>query len=394
MRPRRSLVAAGVVVIVGAGAALALRATSHSSGSSASAASPTTVAAPTNTTRITRRDLVDSTTVSGTVTFGDTRALRVAGASSSSSSSSSSSASSARGTANSSATSASTSSSSNVITALPAVGTVISLGQTVFEVDGAPGPALLYGARPMWRTLQNGVDDGVDVAQLEYNLAVLGYTDNGNMTVDDHFSSATTAAVEAWQTARGLTANGVVQPSDIVYEPGAVRVASLTASLGDSASGEIMQVTDTTELVHVALDPTDSSFVKIGAPVSVTLADNRVVSGVYYSLGSVATTSSSGGGGGGGNTSTTVDLWIAFPKLPSGLLDQEPVSAALVTDRAANVLSVPTSALLALSEGGYALQVVQPDGSTKLVGVQTGKFAGGFVQVSGAISEGQRVVTA
>jgi peptidoglycan hydrolase-like protein with peptidoglycan-binding domain len=393
MRPRRSLVAAGVVVIVGASAALAVHATSRSSGSSASAASPTTVAAPTNTVRITRRDLVDTTTVSGTVTYGDTHALRVAGTSSSSNASSSSSSSSRSAASSSTASSASTSSSSNLVTALPSVGTVLALGQTVFEVDGAPGPALFYGPRPMWRTLQNGVADGVDVAQLEYNLAALGYTDNGNMTVDDHFSSATTAAVEAWQTARGLTANGVVQPSDVVYETGPVRVASLTASLGDAASGEIMQVTGTNELVHVALDPTDSSFVTIGAPVSITLADNRVVNGLYYSLGSVAQTSSSGNGN-NANTSTTVDLWIAFPKVPSNLLDQEPVSVALVTDRAANVLSVPTSALLALSEGGYALQVVQPDGTTKLVGVQTGKFAGGFVQVSGAISEGQQVVTA
>lgn len=270
---------------------------------------------------------------------------------------------------------------------------MLKLGQTVFEVDGAPGPALLYGPRPMWRTLENGVDDGLDVQQLETNLAFLGYTENGNMTVDEHFSGATEAAIEEWQSARGLSATGIVQPSDVVYEPGPIRVASLTASLGDAASGEIMQVTDTTELVHVALDPTDSSFVKVGAPVSITLADNRIVSGVYQSLGTVATTSSSGQGN-NANTSTTVDLWIAFPKLPSGLLDEEPVSVALVTDRAANVLSVPTSALLALAEGGYALQVVQPDGSTRLVGVQTGKFAGGFVQVSGAISEGQQVVTA
>jgi len=49
------------------------------------------------------------------------------------------------------------------------------------------------------------------------------------------------------------------------------------------------------------------------------------------------------------------------------------------------------SALLALREGGYALQ--RPDGT--LVAVRTGMFAGGLVEVSGkGLAEGSKVVTA
>jgi hypothetical protein len=52
------------------------------------------------------------------------------------------------------------------------------------------------------------------------------------------------------------------------------------------------------------------------------------------------------------------------------------------------------SALLARASGGYALEVV--DGSTtRLVSVETGSYADGYVEVSGSgISEGTKVVTA
>jgi hypothetical protein len=50
---------------------------------------------------------------------------------------------------------------------------------------------------------------------------------------------------------------------------------------------------------------------------------------------------------------------------------------------------VPVSALLALSEGGYGLEVVDDDGTTSIVSVTTGLFADGKVQVEGdGITEG------
>jgi len=59
------------------------------------------------------------------------------------------------------------------------------------------------------------------------------------------------------------------------------------------------------------------------------------------------------------------------------------------------VLAVPVSALLALSGGGYGLEVVEPSGVHRLVAVHTGMFAGSLVQVSGAaIVAGTRVVVA
>ncbi len=58
---------------------------------------------------------------------------------------------------------------------------------------------------------------------------------------------------------------------------------------------------------------------------------------------------------------------------------------------------MPTTALLALAGGGDAVEVVDPNGSHRLVGVTTGIFdsQSGLVEVSGSgLSAGQNVVAA
>lgn len=75
--------------------------------------------------------------------------------------------------------------------------------------------------------------------------------------------------------------------------------------------------------------------------------------------------------------------------------DQAPVSVNIVSARASHVLAVPLSALMALSGGGYAVQVTQGSGahaSTRLVPVQIGLFDDTLVQVSGpGLAVGMRV---
>jgi hypothetical protein len=71
------------------------------------------------------------------------------------------------------------------------------------------------------------------------------------------------------------------------------------------------------------------------------------------------------------------------------------VQVSLTVQRVQHVLAVPVSALLALSGGGYGLEVVTPSGRHHLVGVHTGVFASGDVQVSGTgLAPGMRVVVA
>jgi hypothetical protein len=69
-----------------------------------------------------------------------------------------------------------------------------------------------------------------------------------------------------------------------------------------------------------------------------------------------------------------------------------------ITNAAAHgALAVPVASLLALAGGGYAVEVVEADGTHHLVGVTTGIFddQAGLVQVTGdGVDAGQRVVVA
>jgi hypothetical protein len=79
----------------------------------------------------------------------------------------------------------------------------------------------------------------------------------------------------------------------------------------------------------------------------------------------------------------------------TGSNNGEAVQVALTVQRVRHVLGVPIAALVALAGGGYGLEVVAPSGQHHLVGVRTGVFAGGEVQVVGqALTPGTRVVVA
>ena len=387
---RRRRIATGVVAVAIVAVAGAAIAGSRSSDGSAHAATTATTLARV-TAKVARQDLVATTTITGTLSYGAAHAIKVAGSSGGSSSSGSSSAASAQ----SAAASTTTAATASVITALPALGTVIKQGGQLFEVNGAAGPVLWYGSRPMWRSLYNGVADGLDVVQLEQNLAALGYTHGGQMVVDSHFDLSTGNAIADWQAARGLTKTGIVSTSDVVYGSGPIRVASYGAAVGDNAAGSIYNVTGTTRSIQVALDPANQTYVAQGAKVSVTLPDTKVVQGVVLSIGTVATVATSGGNGGGNaSTTTTIPVTIVLTTNPKDALDDSPVTINLVTSRAKNALTVPVNALLALAEGGYALEKVNADGTTTLVAVKPGQFANGFVEVAGNVSEGETVVSA
>jgi hypothetical protein len=79
----------------------------------------------------------------------------------------------------------------------------------------------------------------------------------------------------------------------------------------------------------------------------------------------------------------------------TGTGDGIAVQVSLTVQSVHHVLAVPIAALLALAGGRYGLEVVEPSGHHRLVGVSTGVFAGGEVEVSGSrLVPGTRVVVA
>jgi peptidoglycan hydrolase-like protein with peptidoglycan-binding domain len=313
----------------------------------------------TATAAVARRDLRATEEVDGTLGYGDTRKV--------------------------------VNGRQGTITALPAEGAVVTRGKALYRVDGKPVP-LLYGRLPAWRALSAGVDDGPDVRQLEQNLVALGYDPDRAVTVDDHFTWATRAAVRRWQEALGLEETGTVRPGDAVWQPGPVRVASRKAAVGDSVrpGSPILEVTDTTRQVTIDLDASRQPYVRAGDRVELELPGGRTTTGRVASVGKVATVPA---GDGAGEGDPTVELVVSLDDAKAtGRLDQAPVDASITTEVRKGVLAVPVSALLALAEGGYAVEV-ERDGRRQLVGVETGLFADGQVEVEGqGLRAGDRVV--
>jgi hypothetical protein len=97
-----------------------------------------------------------------------------------------------------------------------------------------------------------------------------------------------------------------------------------------------------------------------------------------------------------GTTSPTIAV-IVSPSDPkaTGRWDQAPVQVGITTDRVRNALAVPVTALLARTNGGYAVEVAGVAGARHLEPVSLGLFddADGLVQVThSALKAGQDVV--
>jgi hypothetical protein len=289
-------------------------------------------------------------------------------------------------------------------TALPEIGQVVKEGQVLYRVNGSP-VILLYGATPAYRTLSEGVT-GEDVTELNADLVSLGHAKRSDLSpTPDSFSYWTKVGVESLQASLGETQNGIVTLGQAVFLPSAVRVTSLSGQLGGVAEpGQpVLEGTSTAREVTIDLDAAMQSEVRVGDPVMITLPDGSTIPGLVASVGTVATASSSssssgdsGGGGGSGDSAPTVTVEVT-PTDPAatGSLDQAPVQVAITNDTAPNALVVPVNALVALSSGGYAVEVVSPAGVHSVTTVTVGLFddADNLVQVTGpGLSVGQRVV--
>lgn len=297
---------------------------------------------------------------------------------------------------------------------LPKVGQIISEDQAVYAVSNQPVP-LLYGSVAAYRAFGVGMSPGADIGELTHDLIALGY--GAGLVQSDSYTAATAAAVQRWQTALGLPATGQILLGEVVFEPGPIRVTTVTPSVGQaigSGSGgggggaTVLTATSTTPIVTVDLAVTDEYLIKPGDAVTIVLPDGTsTVGGTVQSVGDVATCPGGGGSGsgssvadvspcsssGGGNNSTpTVTMTISLDSTPPGAtLDQAPVNVNITSQTADGVLAVPVNALLALQGGGYGVEVVS-GGTTRLVAVTTGLYSNTLVQISGAgITAGTKV---
>jgi multidrug efflux pump subunit AcrA (membrane-fusion protein) len=286
---------------------------------------------------------------------------------------------------------------SSSYTALPVAGQVIAPGQPLWSVDGRP-VVLLPGTLSPWRAFTAGLTPGPDVAALNRALVDLG--DGDGLPVSDTFTGATVAAIDRLQGSLGLPQTGTLPLGSVLFARTALRVTAVHPQLGApvTAGAPVLDVTSTSPIVNVALPVDQSYLVKVGDPVTVKLPDGTTASGTITAVGNVATTTTPTSGPSANTPSATINVTVTMPQ-PTGAasLDQAPVTVNITNGTASNVLAVPTTALLPLAGGGYAVEAVAADGAHHLVPVTTGIFddQAGMVEVSGAgLAAGQKVVAA
>jgi hypothetical protein len=358
-RRRDGWAAAGLVVVLAAGAAAAWRAGAFSPAASSGvgqqgAAAPTTAA-------VTRQDIAATTPVTATLGYAGSYPVREQGG--------------------------------GTLTWLPPAGQVISQGHALYRVDNGTPVVLLYGSVPDWRAMSEGTT-GADVTQLNHDLVALGDADGAGISALgwDYFSWETKAGVQKLQSALGISSPpGSLPLGQVLFEPEAIRVSQVTGSLGGPASGPVLAATSDRHVVTIPLDAAQQSQVKAGDKVTVTLPDGKTTPGVVSAVGRVATTA-----GSGPNASTTipVEVTLTDPRA-AGILDQAPVTVDITTATARSALVVPVAALLAQASGGYDVERAGPGNTRRYVPVTAGPIfddSDGLVQVTGALTPGQRVV--
>jgi hypothetical protein len=355
-RGRRRWVALGIVAVVAAGVVSAWRAGVFSPAASSGAGQQ---GAPPATAAVTRQDIAATTPLTATLGYAGSYPVRGQGG--------------------------------GTLTWLPSAGQVIRQGHALYKTDNGSPVVLLDGSVPAWRSLDEGVT-GEDVSQLNHDLVALGDADSADISALgwDYFSWATAAGVAKLQSALGVSSpSGSLPLGSVVFEPEAIRVGQLTGSLGGPASGPVLAATSDRHVVTVPLDASQQGEVKAGDRVTVTLPDGTTP-GVVSSVGTVATTSQSGG-----NATTTIPVQVTLTDpQAAGTLDQAPVTVNITTATARGALVVPVTALVAQSPGRYVVEVVGPENTRRWVPVTPGIFddASGLVQVTGALTPGQRVV--
>ena len=269
---------------------------------------------------------------------------------------------------------------SATLTSLLDVGAPANRGTVLYTADEQPVVALI-GDLPAWRTLEEGVDDGADVRQLEENLVALGY--GADLDVDETFTSDTAAAVDAWETDLGRAApDGEVTIGDVVFLTAPGDVLGHEASVGDTleAGSPVLTIGSEQRIVVANVDATEAGGWTAGSTVEVEWGDTTTTEGTVLGTGREV-------------TDDRVELIVAVGAGDTGAGARRSGAEAtitLVNARRDGVVAVPVAAIV--DDGGSpSVRVPQADGPDHVVPVETGLVADGWVEITAGLDGGEEI---
>jgi peptidoglycan hydrolase-like protein with peptidoglycan-binding domain len=261
---------------------------------------------------------------------------------------------------------------------VPGPSQIVDLTVTTGDTLGQAAPVMsLATGWPM---------SGADVEQLEQALDDLGHDAAGSLEVDGVFTAETRQAILDMQTAVGQQPDGVVNLGDAVFLPGPIRVEEQLAAAGSTVmpGAPVVAISSSEQVVRVAVPAADQALTHVGDPVMVVLPTFDETTGTVTAVSTTATVDQEG------ETLFEAIVTLDDPTV-AGDLNEAPVEVKIAGNTETGVLAVPVGALLALTEGGYAVEV-ETAGGYQLVPVDAGFFADGLVAVtSDSLSAGDVV---
>ena len=231
----------------------------------------------------------------------------------------------------------------------------------------------------------------IENAQKAYDDALKSY--NEGVDQDSELAKAKEELDELKLSAKSET----FSPTNAYASKTAIIVGSYINDIGSAVTlnSPLYNISSIGIEVVFQVDATDQETVSLGDSVEIELPTDERVPTIITFIDQVVTQTQAG-------EFIEVTLEVLNPEEIEAY-DQAPVKVFVTTEISENVLYVPVNALLALAEGGYALEIY--DGEleggafegesgvdTSYVAVEIGVFTDGFVEVKGNISEGQTVV--
>jgi len=249
------------------------------------------------------------------------------------------------------------------------------------------------------KALEKGKESGIDATEaLAIETAQKAYDDTlkeYNEGVDQVAELA--KAKEELEELKLASRSETFSPTNAYASETPIIVGSYINKVGSAVvlNSQLYNISSIGIEVVFQVDASDQETVTLGDNVEIELPTDERVPTVITFIDQVVTQTQTG-------DFIEVILEVLNPEEIEAY-DQAPVKVFVTTEISQNVLYVPVNALIALAEGGYALEIYdgEMEGSTFegesgvdtiYVAVEIGVFTDGFVEVIGNIAKGQLVV--
>ena len=220
----------------------------------------------------------------------------------------------------------------------------------------------------------------IENAQNAYDDALKSYNEGAKLEANLE------KAKEELQDLELAAGSETFSPTNALSLKSSINVGSHITKVGDAiaAASPLYQSSGIAREVTFNLPAGDQGMVSVGDSVIVKLPTDEEISAVVRFVDAVVSEL--------GNGSKVIEVILDVVDAENTeTYDEAPVDILVTSEVSKNVLYVPVNALVALAEGGYAVEVLVGE-NKEYIAVEIGVFTEGFVEIIGNVQEGQEVI--